>query len=278
MNYSKIYDALIVKCKKRGNNKSKLEGYHESHHIIPKSVGGSDKVENLVLLTSREHFIAHMILWKMYPDNVPLAKAAFLMSNRRKGAGGKIDIQTKIKSREYKQLREAISEIGRFESTGEKNPFYGKTHSPETKARILQTKIKNGTCLHPDDRPIKVLKGGLPKGDKHHMWGKTHKPESVEKSRKTWVAKDLRPWENPTAVNDLDKWVMCDYYYDLWSATGKKGLKVFTKIYNKLHNTNHSLSYFTNPRIQFLKGWVPTEDTKWNEFRFDRLDFHGGQL
>ena len=32
-------------------------GYYEKHHIQPKSLGGSNKKENLVRLTAREHFI-----------------------------------------------------------------------------------------------------------------------------------------------------------------------------------------------------------------------------
>ena len=39
--------------------------YYESHHIIPKSIGGSDINSNLVLLTYREHIIAHYLLIKI---------------------------------------------------------------------------------------------------------------------------------------------------------------------------------------------------------------------
>ena len=40
--------------------------YTEKHHIIPRSMGGSDHSDNLILLTGREHFIAHVLLWKSY--------------------------------------------------------------------------------------------------------------------------------------------------------------------------------------------------------------------
>ena len=46
-------------------NSNKNE-YTEKHHIIPKSMGGSDLSDNLILLTGREHFIAHVLLWKSY--------------------------------------------------------------------------------------------------------------------------------------------------------------------------------------------------------------------
>lgn len=38
---------------------------HETHHIIPKSLGGNNMKDNLVDLTLREHFLVHRLLPKM---------------------------------------------------------------------------------------------------------------------------------------------------------------------------------------------------------------------
>ena len=40
-------------------------GLLECHHIIPKSFGGSEDKDNLVLLTPKEHFLAHKLLVKI---------------------------------------------------------------------------------------------------------------------------------------------------------------------------------------------------------------------
>jgi hypothetical protein len=64
MNYEKIYTSIITNAKNRTN----LE-YGEKHHIIPKCMGGSNKKDNLVKLTYREHFICHWLLCKMNPNN-----------------------------------------------------------------------------------------------------------------------------------------------------------------------------------------------------------------
>ena len=37
----------------------------QKHHIIPKSLGGSDKFSNLIKLTPREHYICHLLLLEM---------------------------------------------------------------------------------------------------------------------------------------------------------------------------------------------------------------------
>lgn len=55
MNYSKIYDDLINRAIPRGLDKSKVIGYYEKHHILPKCLGGKDESENYVLLTFKEH-------------------------------------------------------------------------------------------------------------------------------------------------------------------------------------------------------------------------------
>lgn len=61
MNYLKHYTSLIDRAKQRIT-----EGYTEAHHIIPKCLGGNDDITNLVNLTAREHYLAHILLAKLH--------------------------------------------------------------------------------------------------------------------------------------------------------------------------------------------------------------------
>jgi hypothetical protein len=61
MNYSAHYTVLIERAKLRTT-----AGYKEAHHIIPKCLGGTDDPSNLVDLTAREHYIAHILLAKIH--------------------------------------------------------------------------------------------------------------------------------------------------------------------------------------------------------------------
>jgi hypothetical protein len=70
MNYQRIYNQIIDRAKKR-----ELEGYKERHHIIPKCMGGSNKKENLVELTAREHYICHLLLCRIHPNSQKLIYA-----------------------------------------------------------------------------------------------------------------------------------------------------------------------------------------------------------
>ena len=78
MNYKKIYEALIFKAQNRT-----IEGYKEIHHIKPRCMGGSDDADNLVEFTPEEHYLAHQLLVKMFPENESLVKAAVMMIPRR---------------------------------------------------------------------------------------------------------------------------------------------------------------------------------------------------
>lgn len=83
MNYKSRYD-LLIETRRARQFAGALEGYTERHHIIPKCMDGSDDFENIVELTPREHFIAHLLLVKIYPKNYRLVYAARRMTHGNK--------------------------------------------------------------------------------------------------------------------------------------------------------------------------------------------------
>jgi len=56
-----------------------VDGFYERHHIIPKCLNGTDEKNNLVMLPTRVHFIAHALLHKAYPKELKLAQAFGMM-------------------------------------------------------------------------------------------------------------------------------------------------------------------------------------------------------
>jgi hypothetical protein len=72
MNYQLHYDLLINRAISENRKKLKRTDeqyiYYEKHHIIPKCMVGSDEKKNLVLLSGREHFIAHKLLAKQHKN------------------------------------------------------------------------------------------------------------------------------------------------------------------------------------------------------------------
>lgn len=176
MDYKKIYYSLIEKRKNKD-----FDGYGEIHHIQPKCLGGSNLESNLVKLTAREHFIAHLLLKEIYPKNIGLSYAAFAMSHYGKDKKYKVSARTydrlkreywtkerktalasRNKMEEYKlygednpskrpEVRLKISKKtsgkanGMYGKSGDKNPFFGKKHSPEF---LEHKKILHGIPLY----------------------------------------------------------------------------------------------------------------------------------
>lgn len=116
LKYFKIYDNLIERARSR-----KLIGYTESHHIIPKCLGGSNLSENLVNLTAREHFIAHRLLCRMYSHNgLKFALVMMTMSNLRQQR------TFKITSRTYEEIKKLNSIASSKRSLGKNKHNVGK--------------------------------------------------------------------------------------------------------------------------------------------------------
>lgn len=74
------YETYINECKLNQAVKVDAQGKPlpgiEKHHIIPRFDGGSDVPENIVLLTIKEHVIAHWLRWKVLKK--PQDYSAFL--------------------------------------------------------------------------------------------------------------------------------------------------------------------------------------------------------
>ena len=78
MNYKKIYESIINRAKIREPDYT--NAYYESHHVLPRCIGGTDSSSNLVKLTYKEHYLAHKLLVYIYPDNDALITALWMMT------------------------------------------------------------------------------------------------------------------------------------------------------------------------------------------------------
>lgn len=150
MNYKLIYEKLVTTRKSRGLDKNKLDGYFEKHHILPKCLGGDNSPDNLVLLTSKEHILAHRLLVEIYPDNLKIIQStsAILMKNagRRKN-GSKISTRTIVSIRdEYsKHIRElSLRQVNKDVSEEIRNKIStantGKIIDENTKLKLKKTR------------------------------------------------------------------------------------------------------------------------------------------
>jgi hypothetical protein len=108
MNYVNIYNKIINKAKSENRLKSKLF-LLEKHHILPKSIGGNNNKNNLVLLTPKEHYICHRLLLEIYKKTENESKMRYAMWCMINGLGQQKRYATS--SRIYENLRKDMREF-----------------------------------------------------------------------------------------------------------------------------------------------------------------------
>jgi hypothetical protein len=135
--------------------RSKANGeYYEKHHIVPRCLGGSNEKQNLVLLTAKEHFLAHRILYKIYPNDRNIAFSFWGMCNQM----GKNQSRYIPNASAYQEARLAFLKY----NTGDNNPkgFLGKSHTKNTKL-IQSISNKNKVYTQETRDKIRATKIGL---------------------------------------------------------------------------------------------------------------------
>lgn len=179
MNYQWHYDRLISARKERSCSEDQ---YYESHHIIPKSMGGTNDIENLIKLTPREHFLAHWMLWRIH-KNKQMADAFFSMcgfrNKKRKFSTSSISYAEAKEAKSNKKGHLVSEETRQKISLASKGNQYmkGKKLSDEAKLRISE--FNKGKKLSEE------TKNKIGKSRK----GKLHSQDSIEKIKKVCKGK-----------------------------------------------------------------------------------------
>lgn len=222
MNYQRIYNAIIEKAKSRGKIEEHSDQYYERHHIIPKSLGGSNSHENLVKLTFKEHFICHRLLIRIYPKENKMHYAFWMMCNGFK------DRDLKISSRAYAEAKEnfiscklgiplSVETKEKISKSKKENPcdyWVGKKHSKESKLKMsesakdrniseeietLRRKKISESCKGKvlSEEHIKHISEAK-QGEKNPMFGKKGKdnPRSKIVVQYSLAGEFLKEWEN----------------------------------------------------------------------------------
>jgi len=139
------------------------ELYGEKHHVLPSSLfpGHKKNKLNLKRISAKDHFIAHYLLWKAYPETWQMMFAFKMMFDMYKQTA-EPDIMM-VHSLEYEQAKiihaQWVSKSRKGIYTGEKHNWYGKEFTQEHKDRISKGKMGNTAFLgrkHTDEAKKKM--------------------------------------------------------------------------------------------------------------------------
>jgi hypothetical protein len=179
MDYQKIYDLLV----KRAQNRMGLVGYTEKHHIVPRALCGTDDASNIVTFTAREHFIAHLLLARIYGGT--MWHAAHMMSNMKRYTNRSYET---VRQEHAKQVSLSMSGRTLSEETKKKisqnkersarisQSLKGRRKTEEHKEAYKRSRLASGGWVVSDEQKRKVSE--KLSGQGNPMWGKTHNEES----------------------------------------------------------------------------------------------------
>jgi hypothetical protein len=137
MNYLLIYQSLI---KSRVTNPTS-SSYYEKHHIIPKSHGGLNSPDNIVKLTAREHYLAHWLLTKIYPNCPKMLSAFSLMAGQLSPTS-----RRNFTASQYERCKLAHSKATKIRRANGFNPM----NSPKARKKISDwMKVNNPSTKNP---------------------------------------------------------------------------------------------------------------------------------
>jgi hypothetical protein len=221
MDYQKIYNTLV----RRGQSRI-LEGYSEKHHIVPRCIGGTDEVTNLVSLTPEEHYLCHLLLVKIHPNNIRLVRSAMFMVSANK------DQQRNNKV--YGWLKRQYSD----DMSGPNNP--SKLNGVWNKG---VTGYKNKVNF--SENSIKLFSDRM----------KTKNP-----------CAGVKPWNHPRATDySKSVWKQADAVYQVWLDNSKPSYcKLYTLVNSKCYtNDSKVIGPYMNLVKYFRSGWIPKQDQEW---------------
>lgn len=183
MNYTKIYESMIGRARLR-----KLDGYVEWHHVIPKCILPNN---DTVALTPEEHYLAHLLLVKIYPGNKSLVWAAMNMTGTNKN--------TPRKNKAYGWLRREFSKMITICKTGTK-------HREDSKEKMRLAKLGKPRQPHTEETKEKMRMAALgkPKSLEHRLALSVAKkdikrgPHSEETKEKISAAQRGKPKGSPS--------------------------------------------------------------------------------
>ena len=165
--YYHTYNRII----KRSKNRQLLaEVKTERHHIIPRSLGGTDNIDNIAILTLREHWICHRLLVKFLKGKTDIRKmynALFIMAVK--------DYRT-VNNRIYEYIKENIVPWNKGLSGLKGHPCH------ETTKKYLSKlyKGKSRPQSHRDAMKAGIAKNN-PNGRKPWNYGKTGLKQKTRK-------------------------------------------------------------------------------------------------
>lgn len=283
MNYSNLYNKLIQNAQTRGYDHN--ETYH-IHHIKPASMCrisqrykvrdhyvwdiDADTKSNLVMLTPREHYIAHLLLAKLYTQMVlPLALWQQHSKNSKAFSAAMEHIS---------QHQQLLWESQTHNFTGLNNKrvldgthnFLLRDDGSSMGRDVQQQRVTNGTHHFQGEhgaalavrRNKKMLDNGTHASINHKSREKVKATRQIRIDNGDWHTCGVRPWyNNSTKEHSRMIYASANDMYVLWVELRCGSRRLATLLEHEWSSTHDRIVKM------FRDGWVPSLDNDWVRFQ-----------
>jgi len=274
------------------------------HHIVPKSMGGSNEVENISILTVREHYIAHLILWKAYGSK--MARAFWLLANiegrritsrqyeslkseifmseetRLKMSNSRKGVKIHLTSEQRKNKSRKTSEIMKEHYKTHEHPRgnLGKKHSEETKKRLSENhkglvKSEETRSKLSDAHFGKVLS----EEHKERLSIAASKRTMTEKTRlkMSESAKNKRPMSKETKIKISEASKIREMKRKekkcISSLKGKSSGSMQKHVRQKISEANKGKKKSEETKSNMKNAWIKRRENKKKELKENKIEF-----
>lgn len=277
MNCSKLY-SLLIAYRKTNPLEQSDDLYTEEHHIVPSCMGGSDEPENLIRLTAREHFIAHKLLSKIYPQErrLQMAFASFLMRRHSKGV-----VKTSL---DYERLRiivakqcsirmkEYYSDPSNLKLMSERSRKMHESLDHKEKMRRscyeneeVRNKISSASLLqwesqeHRNNVSRKNSERGL------EIWEDPDYASRHFEGRKKFFEANTMPWQRPRGIPTMVYWGLAQFCWKLSKYNANQNNPIGATSFSKDYDSGQRVNIYQRMMKMFSEGWIPNQDPIWLE-------------
>jgi len=253
MDYRKAYRNIMKRAKAENRVKDE-KTYYESHHIIPNFMfkdrkgragpvghlaGDCDDKNNLVLLTIREHFLAHLLLTKIYAGTryEPSAKKSLVwfFTVLEKSSHPREEWYNLSRSKKYEKYRELAIQGIRDSMLGTMLVKDAKSGEKIGRVSTQHERVLSGEWVH---------------------W--TTGRKNTEEQSKAW-SKRMLGMGNPNAKNNITKQMIVDAVVKYVIGNDKCGNHILRKDIDQALKQELNVSAmimkhrFTNGKTELLK-------------------------
>lgn len=283
MDYQRIYNALIESAQTQHYDNNT---YYEIHHIKPASMCrissrygiredftwdiDADCGENLVRLTARQHYIAHILLAKIYPEMTIViarwkerAKNSHLFSSLMSGL-------SVYRKNQYKNGTHNFCGLNQHRVNNSTHNFLKRSDGSSVSSDLQKKRIQEGSFHFQGStgtdiairRNKKMILDGTHVSVCVKAKAKFAKTRQNRIDNNDWHTCGVRPWNNnSTKKHARYVWSTANVMYDLWINMQCGSRKLATLLKHKW-STSHD-------RIvkMFRDGWIPSLDSEWVRFQ-----------